>query len=71
MENEKIKEFADKVFTDMAGAMGAGLGYLGTKTGLFRTMAEQGPMCLEQVVRKSGLQPRYVEEWLVWPARAT
>ena len=64
MEKEKIKEFADKVFTDMAGAMGAGLGYLGTKTGLFRTMAEQGPMRLEQVVRESGLQPRYVEEWL-------
>src|SRR5919108_3303438 len=64
MDREKIKAFADKVFGDMAGAMAAGLGYIGTRTGLFGAMAGKGPLRLEDVVRECGLQPRYVEEWL-------
>jgi len=64
MDKEKVKAFADRVFADMSGAMAAGMGYLGTRTGLFRAMAGKGPMRVEDVVRESGLQPRYVEEWL-------
>lgn len=64
MDKEKVKAFVDKVFGDMAGAMAAGMGYVGTKTGLFRAMAGKGPLRLEDVVRECGLQPRYVEEWL-------
>ena len=64
MDKEKIKSFVDQVFGDMAGAMTAGLGYVGVKTGLFRAMQGQGAMTLEQVVEASGLQARYVEEWL-------
>jgi ubiquinone/menaquinone biosynthesis C-methylase UbiE len=64
MDKEKAKAFADKVFVDMAGAMTAGMGYLGVKTGLFRAMAGKGPMRLEAVARESKLVPRYVEEWL-------
>ncbi len=64
MDKERVKTFMDKVFGDMAGAMGAGLGYVGVKTGLFRAMAGTGPLTSEQVVGASGLQPRYVEEWL-------
>ena len=64
MDKDIVKAFADKVFADMAGAMTAGMGYLGTKTGLFRSMAGKGPMHVDDVVRESGLTPRYVEEWL-------
>ena len=42
MDKDKVKAFADKVFTDMAGAMAAGMGYVGTRTGLFRVMAGKG-----------------------------
>lgn len=48
----------------MAGAMTAGMAYVGVKTGLFRAMANRGPMQAHDVVKASGLQPRYVEEWL-------
>ena len=48
----------------MAGAMTAGMVYLGVKTGLFRVMANRGAMQAHEVVKASGLQPRYVEEWL-------
>ena len=64
MDREKTRLAADKLFRDMAGAMSAGMVYVGTRTGLFRAMQGKGPMSLGEVVRASGLQPRYVEEWL-------
>ncbi|SVD47553.1 uncharacterized protein METZ01_LOCUS400407, partial [marine metagenome] len=64
MEKEKIKDFAAKAFDDLSGAMASGLAYVGTRTGLFRAMSGRGPMALHDVVRESGLQSRYVEEWL-------
>ena len=64
MDKEKVKVFADRVFADMAGAMTAGMGYVGVKVGLFRAMAAKGPLRAEDVVRELGLTPRYVEEWL-------
>lgn len=64
MDKERVKAFAEEVFTDMAGAMTAGLGFVGVKTGLFRSMAGKDWMTSEDVVRESKLQARYVEEWL-------
>jgi len=51
MDKDKLKAFADKVFGDMAGAMTAGMGYIGVKTGLFRAMAGKGGMRVEDVAR--------------------
>lgn len=64
MDREKTKVALDKVFRDMAGAMSAGMAFVGTRAGLFRAMSGQGAMRAEDVVRASGLQRRYVEEWL-------
>src|SRR5919201_6646893 len=64
MDKEKTKQAIDQVFRDMAGAMTAGMALLGTRTGLFRAMAGKGPLSVDEVVRASGLQHRYVEEWL-------
>jgi len=64
MDKEKTRLAVDKVFRDMAGAMAAGMAFVGTRTGLFRAMAGKGAMRLDDVVRASGLQRRYVEEWL-------
>lgn len=64
MDKERIKNFSDKVFGEIAGAMVTGLGFVGVKTGLFRAMAGKGPLTTQQVVAGTKLQPRYVEEWL-------
>lgn len=64
MNKDKVKTFADKVYGDMAGAMGVGMAYVGVKTGLYRAMRGRGPMQASEVVDATGLQPRYVEEWL-------
>jgi len=54
----------------MAGAMTAGMAYVGSRAGLFRAMQGKGAMRIDAVVRDSGLQPRYVEEWLKGMASA-
>jgi len=64
VDKEKSRQALDKVFRDLAGAMTAGMVYVGVKTGLFRIMAGKGAMSAPDVVRISGLTPRYVEEWL-------
>jgi 2-polyprenyl-3-methyl-5-hydroxy-6-metoxy-1,4-benzoquinol methylase len=64
VDKERTKAFAEEIFTDLAGAMTAGLGFIGIKTGLFRSMAGKGWMTSEDVVQESNLQARYVEEWL-------
>ena len=38
MDKTRVRGFVDRVFTDMAGAMSAGLVYLGARTGLFGIM---------------------------------
>jgi SAM-dependent methyltransferase len=64
VDKEQIKAFVDKAYRDMAGTMAIGMAYVGVKTGLFRAMAGKGPLRLDEVIAASGLQPRYVEEWL-------
>jgi SAM-dependent methyltransferase len=48
----------------MAGAMTAGMVYVGIETGLFRLMANGKAMSASDITGISGLTPRYVEEWL-------
>jgi 2-polyprenyl-3-methyl-5-hydroxy-6-metoxy-1,4-benzoquinol methylase len=64
VSKERAQEALDRVFRDMAGAMAAGMIYVGVKTGLFREMAGKGPLKSRDIVLLSKLQPRYVEEWL-------
>ena len=48
----------------MAGAMTAGMAFVGARTGLFRAMRGRGAMGVDEVARAAGLERRYVEEWL-------
>src|SRR5262249_60794501 len=64
MDRDRVRAFADKVYADTAGAMAAGMAYVGTRMGLFRAMAGKGPMRVDEVAQSSGLKIRYVEEWL-------
>ena len=57
MDREKTKAAVDQIFRDMAGAMTAGMVFVGTRTGLFRALQGAGPMRLDEVVRACGMQP--------------
>src|SRR5260221_900348 len=64
MDKDRPRQAVEQVFRDMAGAMTAGMAFVGTRTGLFRAMAGKGALTVEDVVRASKLERRYVEEWL-------
>jgi len=63
MDKAKMKTMAERVFRDVSGGMAAGLAWLGTETGLFRAMAGAGPLTIAELVERTGLVARYVDEW--------
>lgn len=64
MDKQKMMDFANHVYRDMAGTMAIGMAYLGQKNGMFDALAEAGPTTAGALAEKTGLEPRYVEEWL-------
>ena len=70
MDREKTRAVAEQIFRDMAGAMTAGMGYVGTRTGLFRAMAGKGRDAPRGRGARHRHEPRYVEEWLKGMAAA-
>ncbi len=64
MDKQKMIAMADRIYRDVSGAMVTGLAHLGAESGLFTAMTGRGPMTQAAVIEASGLQPRYVEEWL-------
>ncbi len=64
MEQERIEQLASRVVGDMGGAFTMALGYIGDRLGLFRALAEAGPLTSEELAAKTGLNERYVREWL-------
>ncbi|MDW8368689.1 MAG: class I SAM-dependent methyltransferase [Geminicoccaceae bacterium] len=70
MDKDRIKDFAERVYRDMAGAMAIGMAYLGEKTGLFRALADGAAVSAAALAERTGLVPRYVEEWCAGMAAA-
>jgi 2-polyprenyl-3-methyl-5-hydroxy-6-metoxy-1,4-benzoquinol methylase len=48
----------------MAASFSMALGHIGDRLGLFKTLAGAGPVTSEQLGAKTGLNERYVREWL-------
>lgn len=64
MNEQKVHELAFRVVGDMGGAFVMALGYIGDRLGLFKAMAGAGPMTSAGLAAKTGLNERYVREWL-------
>jgi len=56
--------FAERVVDDLGGAFTVGLAYLGDKLGLFAALAAHGPIGGAALAERTGLDGRYVREWL-------
>ena len=52
------------VVTDLAAAMAGVMTNLGHKLGLYRAMAESGPISSEELARRTATNERSVREWL-------
>jgi 2-polyprenyl-3-methyl-5-hydroxy-6-metoxy-1,4-benzoquinol methylase len=64
MDQTKVETLAFRVVNDMAGSLSMALGHIGDRLGLFRALAGAGPVTSEQLAAKTGLNERYVREWL-------
>ena len=54
----------DRISDDIGGAFTIGLAYIGDRLGLFSALAVAGPCSSVELAERTGLQERYVREWL-------
>ena len=64
IDEGKLNAFLGKVVTDVGAAMSAALVVLGDKLGLWRAMAQSGPITAGTLAKKTETTERYVREWL-------
>jgi len=61
---QRIEQFAGQVVTDLAAAMAGVMTNLGHKLGLYRAMAESGPINSDELARRTATNERSGREWL-------
>ena len=62
--NEKTQGFLGQVLGSVAGAMMMRLCAMGDELGLFKELAKNGPATSEQLAARTGLNERYLREWI-------
>jgi SAM-dependent methyltransferase len=65
VNEERLHEFVGKVVTDLGATISAGLVVIGERLGLYRALAEFGPLTPEELAEKTDTAERYVREWLL------
>jgi len=64
MDKAKREQFINQLLGYVTGAALSGMIYIGDQVGLFRAMAGAGALTVTELAEKTGLQERYVREWL-------
>ena len=64
VDERKLNEFVEKAVTDLAAGYGGVMTVLGHKLGLYKAMANAGPLDSSELAKRSGCAERYVREWL-------
>jgi SAM-dependent methyltransferase len=64
IDDAKLEQFTHQAVGDMAAAISGLLVHLGDRLGLYRAMAETGPVTPQALAVRTGTAPRYVREWL-------
>src|SRR6516164_1238067 len=67
---EKAKKTAEQIFGFLGGAMASAMIYLGDRMGIYQKMNGAGGVTSEELARKTGLNERWVREWLYQQAAA-
>lgn len=64
LDMQKVEKFAGSVVADMAANVSGVMTSIGDKLGLYKAMAGAGFMASEELAGKTGLDERYLREWL-------
>ena len=66
----KLEELQTKVLGDVAGSLGLLMAYMGDRLNLYSALAELGAATSDELAKSTGLDERYVREWLSASAAA-
>jgi 2-polyprenyl-3-methyl-5-hydroxy-6-metoxy-1,4-benzoquinol methylase len=64
MNEDKFNELLGKVLGDVSGAIGLLMSYIGDQAGVYKILEEIGPCTHKELAKKSGIDARYLREWL-------
>lgn len=64
INEEKLNQFIQKAVCDIGATYNAALMVIGEELGLYKAMAELGPVTSTQLAEHTGTAERYVREWL-------
>jgi SAM-dependent methyltransferase len=64
LDQDKLEAFVERIVLDVGTAMRGGLAYIGDRLGIYKAMADAGPVTVEQLAGRTGLNERYLREWL-------
>ncbi|HET9950081.1 MAG TPA: methyltransferase domain-containing protein [Longimicrobiales bacterium] len=64
IDEERLNAFLGKFVSDLGAALHAPTVIIGERLGLYRALAEAGPLTAEQLAERTGTSERYVREWL-------
>lgn len=63
MDEQKLNEFMGKMVGEMGAAFNGALVVLGDKLGLFKALADKGPLSSTELAAATNTSARYVREW--------
>jgi len=70
LDQEKLNQFLQKALNDLGATFHASLIVIGDKLGLYKAMADAGPLTSTELAQRTGVAERYVREWLAAHAAA-
>lgn len=63
-DETRLNDLIGKVIGDIAGAMSLFMAYIGDQAGVFAALDGAGPLSVEELAGRTGLNPKYLHEWL-------
>jgi hypothetical protein len=63
-DQARLETFLGQALNDMGAAFTGPLFLIGEKLGLYKAMAQAGPVTSQEVADRAGAAERYVREWL-------
>ena len=64
LDEQKLMDFVFRAVDEVGATLNAALVVMGDKLGLYRALAESGPLSSSELASRTGTAERYVREWL-------
>ncbi len=64
LDQSKLEDLQTKVLEDVSGSLGLIMAYMGDRLDLYSALAELGAATSQELAESTGLEERYVREWL-------